>query len=142
MSNIKQTSDRIARTRRFFEYESWGMDATDAWQHILVGACDDEDLHDNKSFSALDIDCMFGEYRAFNQSCKDASHYLAEHIDDFFHLAGVIYIDGNNGAIEFVDTDDNRSRAEWLFSCAQGGNGVLLRAIVDSVGAVCIELVA
>lgn len=139
--NTNNMSDRIARTRRFFELDSWSLDAADAWQHVLTGACDDDDLRGDKCFTALDMDNMFGEYRAFGSACNDAFHYLVEHIDEFNYLAGVVYIDCDNGAVEFVSTDDHE-RAEWLFTCAQNGEGVLLNVIVDSVGSICIELVA
>lgn len=139
---MSNTQDRIARTRRFFELDSWDRDAAAAWHHVLTGAHDEDDLHGDKSFSALDMDNMFSEYRAFGRACNDAFHYLIEHIDEFNYLAGVIYIDGDNGAVEFANTDDNHDRAEWLFTCAQHGAGILLRVIVDSVGSIGIELVA
>lgn len=133
-------NDRLDRMRAFFKLDSWSMDAADAWQHITTGACDDNDLNGYKSFSALDMDSMFSEYRAFGSACNDAFHYLIEHIDEFSYLAGFVYIDGDNGAIEFVNADDHRDRAEWLFMCAQNGAGVLLRVVVDSADTICIEL--
>lgn len=48
-------NDRLDRTRAFFKFDSWSMDAADAWQHVLNGACDDDDLNGDKSFSALDM---------------------------------------------------------------------------------------
>lgn len=140
MENIK---DRIARTRRFFELDSWSLDAAEAWQHVLTGACDDDDLHGDKCFNALDMDSMFNEYRAFDSACNDAFHSLIEHVDVMFKLAGFVYIDGYNGAVNFVDTENNHhDLAEWLFTCAQNGAGVLLRVVVDSVGSIGLELVA
>lgn len=139
MSNIK---DRIARTRRFFELDSWSLDAAEAWQHVLTGACDDDDLHGDKCFSALDMDSMFDEYRAFGSACNDAFHYLIEHVDVIFKLAGFVYIDGYDGAVEFVDAESRPVRAEWLFTRAQDGAGVLLRVVVDSAGSIGLELVA
>lgn len=140
MNNIKY---RIARTRRFFELDSWSLDAAEAWQHVLTGACDDNDLNGCKRFSALDMDSMFNEYRACSSACNDALHYLIEHVDVIFKLAGFVYIDGCSGAVEFVDTENNHhDRAEWLFTCAQDGAGVLLRVVVDSAGSIGLELVA
>ena len=140
---LNQTdATRTDRTRKFFQLDSWNMDAADAWQHVLNGACDDEDLQGYKGFSALDMDDMFNEYRAFGMACNDAFHYLIDNVDATIHIAGFIYVycEGSGaGKIEFVDTD-NHDRAEWLFQCAQDGAGVLLRAVVDSVGAICIEL--
>ena len=139
MSNI---NDRLDRTRAFFKFNSWSMDAADAWQHVLNGACDDEDLNGDKSFSALDMADMFNEYRAFGSACNDAFHYNIEHVDSLSKVAGFIYIDCEDvdGGVEFVSDETQHDRAEWLFGCAQDGLGVLLRAIVDSVGAICIEL--
>lgn len=140
MDNIK---DRIARTRRFFELDSWSLEAAEAWQHVLTGACDDDDLDGDKCFSALDMDSMFNEYRAYSRACNDAFHSLIEQVDVIFKLAGFVYIDGCDGAVEFVDTENNNhDYAEWLFTRAQDGAGVLLRVVVDSAGSVGLELVA
>lgn len=141
MSNQNQT--RTDRTRDFFKLDSWSMDAADAWQHVLNGACDDEDLQGYKGFSALDMNDMFNEYRAFGRACNDAFHYLIDNVDSIVRIAGFVYIDcegSGAGKVEFMSTD-NHERAERLFACAQGGAGVLLRVVVDSVGDVCIELV-
>ena len=135
-------NDRLDRTRAFFKFDSWSMDAADAWQHVLNGACDDEDLNGDKQFSALDMADMFGEYRAFGSACNDAFHYNVEHVDSLSKIAGFIYIDCEEvgGEVEFINDETQHDRAEWLFDCAQNGLGVLLRAVVDSVGAICIEL--
>ena len=66
MSNMQ---DRTARTRDFFKLDSWSMDAADAWQHILTGACDDDDLYDNNRFNALDMDGMLGRCNKIH--CRD-----------------------------------------------------------------------
>ena len=140
MSNQTRTD----RTRKFFKLDGWDMDAADAWQHIVNGACDNEDLQGYKSFSALDLSDQFNEYRAFGRACNDAFHYLIDNVDAIVRIAGFVYIDcegSRAGKVEFVSTD-NRDRAEWLFECAQDGVGVLLRAVVDSVGAICVELAA
>ena len=141
MSNMQ---NRTARTRNFFKLDSWNMDAADAWQHILTGACDDDDLYDNNSFNSLDMDNMFNEYRMFGIACNNAFHYLISNIDKTLRIAGFIYVDTTErcGEVEFINADSNHERAEWLFDCAQDGAGVLLRAFVDSVGAINIELVA
>lgn len=137
-------NDRLDRTRAFFKFDSWSMDAADAWQHVLNGACDDEDLNGDKQFSALDMADMFNEYRAFDRACNDAFHYVIDSVDELVHLAGFVYIDccEADGEVEFVNADNDyqHERAEWLFKCAEDGAGVLLRALVDSVGAICIEL--
>lgn len=141
MCNQNQT--RTDRTREFFKLGSWDMDAADAWRHIVNGACDDEDLQGYKGFSALDMSDMFNEYRAFGRACNDTFHYIIDNIDAIVRIAGFVYIDcegTNAGKVEFVSTD-SRDRAEWLFQCAQDGAGVLLRAVVDSVGAINVELV-
>lgn len=136
---------RTDRTRKFFQLDSWDMDAADAWQHVLNGVCDDEDLHGNLDLSALDLSDMFNEYRAFGSACNDAFHYLIDNVDAIVRIAGFVYIDcagTGAGKVEFVDTDVNhRDRAAWLLQCAQNGAGVLLRAVVDSVGAINVELV-
>lgn len=140
MSN--QTETRTDRTCKFFQLDSWNMDAADAWQHILNGACDDEDLHGYKEFSALDLSDMFNEYRAFGRACNDAFHHVIDNVDELMRLAGFIYIDcegSGAGKVEFVNTD-NRDRAEWLFQCAQDGAGVLLRVEVDGAGTIRTEL--
>lgn len=67
-----QIKTRTDRTRDFFKLDDWNMDAADAWQHIVNGAGDDDDLHGYKSFSALDLSDMFNEYRAFEKACNDA----------------------------------------------------------------------
>lgn len=141
MSNAKT---RLDRTRHYFQHGSWNMDAADAWQHVLNGACDDEDLNGDKQFSALDMDDMFCEYRAFGSACNDAVHYLIDNVDSMSKLAGFIYIDCCEcaGEVEFVNSETQHDRAEWLFGCAQDGVGVLLRAVVDCVDAICIELAA
>lgn len=139
---LNQTETRTDRTRKFFQLDSWSMDAADAWQHVLNGSCDDDDLNGDKGFSALDLSGQFNEYRAFGRACNDAFHYLIDNVDAIMHIAVFIYIDcegSKAGAVEFVAAD-NRDRAEWLFQCAQDGAGVLLRAVVDNVGAICIEL--
>lgn len=135
-------NDRLDRTRAFFKFDSWSMDAADAWQHVLNGACDDDDLNGDKSFSALDMADMFNEYRAFGSACNDAFHYNIEHVDSLSKIAGFIYIDCEevDGEVEFINDETQHDRAEWLFDCSQNGLGVLLRAVVDSVGAICIEL--
>lgn len=135
-------NDRLNRTRAFFKFDGWSMDAADAWQHVLNGACDDDDLNGDKSFSALDMADMFNEYRAFGSACNDAFHYNIEHVDSLSKIAGFIYIDCKevNGEVEFVSDETQHDRAELLFDCAQKGLGVLLRAVVDSVGDICIEL--
>lgn len=47
---------RTDRTRKFFQLDSWDMDAADAWQHVLNGVCDDEDLHGNpKRLSSVNL---------------------------------------------------------------------------------------
>ena len=134
---------RTDRTRDFFKLDTWDIDAADAWQHVLNGACDDHDLHEDAEFSALDMSDMFNEYRAFGRACNDAFHYLIDNVDAIMRIAGFIYIDcegSRAGAVEFVDADSH-DRAEWLFQCAQDGAGVLLRAVVDSVGYIHVELV-
>lgn len=83
---------RTDRTRKFFQLGSWDMDAADAWQHVLNGACDDEDLHGNLNFSALDLSNMFNEYRAFGKACNDAFHYLIDNVDAIVRIAGFVYI--------------------------------------------------
>lgn len=141
MSNMQNRTDR---TRAFFKLDDWNIDAADAWQHIINGACDDDDLNGNQSFSALDMANMFNEYRAFGKACNDTFHYLIDNVDAIVRIAGFVYIDcegSSAGNVEFVDAD-NRDRAEWLFDCAQDGAGVLLRAVVDSLGDINIELVA
>ena len=140
---MSNTETRFNRTRAFFKFDSWSMDAAEAWQHVLNGACDDEDLNGDKQFSALDMADMFSEYRAFGCACNDAFHHVTDSVDELVHLAGFVYIDCEaDGEVEFVNSDDayQHERAEWLFKCAEGGAGVLLRAVVDSVGAICIEL--
>lgn len=140
MSNIQ---GRIARTRRFFEFDSWSLEAPDAWQHVLTGACDDDDLYDNNRFNALDMDNMFTEYRVFGIACNDAFHFLIEHTDAVLRLAGFIYIDGENGAVEFTrnDTEFGHALAEWFFECHRNMAGTLLRVVVDDAGSIGIELV-
>lgn len=139
-----QIKTRTDRTRDFFKLDDWNMDAADAWQHIVNGAGDDDDLHGYKSFSALDLSDMFNEYRAFEKACNDAFHYLIDNVDAIVRIAGFVYVDCEGtdaGKVEFVDVD-NRDRTEWLFQCAQDGAGVLLRTVVDSVGYIRVELVA
>lgn len=140
MSNIQ---DRIARTRHFFNLDSWSLEAPDAWQHVLTGACDDDDMYSNDSFNALDMDNMFNEYRMFGIACNDAFRFLIEHTDAVLRLAGFIYIDGENGAVEFTRNDNEfgHARAEWLFECHRDMAGTLLRVVVDGAGAIGIELV-
>ena len=140
---LNQTKTRIKSTRDFFKCDSWSMDAADAWQYVLTGACDDDDMYDNDSFNALDMDNMFNEYRVFGIACNDAFHFLIEHVDAIFRLAGFIYIDGENGAVEFTRSDNGfgHARAEWLFECHRDEAGTLLRVVVDSAGAIGIELV-
>lgn len=139
-----QIKTRTDRTRDFFKFADWSIDAADAWQHIVDGACDDDDLRDGQSFSALDMSDMFNEYRAFGKACNDAFHYLVDNADAIVRIAGFVYIECEGtgaGKVKFVDAD-NRDRVEWLLKCAQDGAGVLLRAIVYSVGDIRTELVA
>lgn len=139
---MTKVNDRLDRTRAFFKFDSWSIDAADAWQHITTGACDNDDLNGDKSFTALDMDNMFNEYRAFGRACNDSFHHVIDNVDELMHLAGFVYIACDNGAVEFMNADDEyqHERAEWLFKCAEDGAGVLLRAVVDSIGAICIEL--
>ena len=144
MCNQNQTT-RTDRTREFFRLGCWELDAANAWQHIVHGACDDEDSQGDKGFSALDMNSMFNEYRVFKRACNDAFNYLIDNVYVLMRIAGLIYIDcegSKAGAVEFVDVanSNNHERAEWLFQCAQDGAGVLLRAMVDSTGAINIEL--
>ena len=86
---------------------------------------------------------MFNEYRVFGIACNDAFHYLIEHMDAMFRVAGFVYIDGENGAVEFVrgDNEIERGRAEWRLECHRSMAGTLLRIVVDSAGSIGIELV-
>lgn len=103
MSNVQ---DRIARTRRFFELDSWSLEAPDAWQHILTGACDDNDMYGDKSFNALDMGSMFSEYRVFGIACNDAFHYLIERMDAIFRVAGFVADDVRLALYEMPRPDD------------------------------------
>lgn len=140
MSNV---NDRIARTRRFFQYDSWSWEAPEAWSHVLTGACDDTDLNGDNMFTMLDVDNMFSDYMTFCVACNDAFHFLIDNVDSMFKLAGFIYIDGETGAVEFAreDSELGHERAEWLLKCHQNMAGTLLRAVVDNTGSIGIELV-
>ena len=99
---------RTDRTRKFFQLDSWDMDAADAWQHVFNGACDDEDLHGNLNLSALDLSDMFNEYRAFGSACNDAFHYLIDNVDAIVRIAGFVYIDcEGTGAGSMLDDYEN-----------------------------------
>lgn len=73
MSNVKTNnmSERVARTRRFFEHEWYDINPSSVFMHVTTGTCDDEDTYGCKHFTALDMDDMFREYVSFEQTVSE-----------------------------------------------------------------------
>lgn len=143
MSNVKTNnmSARVARTRRFFEYECYDIDPVSVFLHVTTGACDDEDTYGTKYFNALDMDDMFREYAAFEKAINEGVSYFCNHSEcmDTTRLVGFIYIDGENGKIEFVP-EWNMGRCDWITTLHMNGAGTVLRVFAECTGACGVEL--
>lgn len=139
--NTNNMSDRVARTRDFFEYETYDINPINVFRHVTIGACDDEDACGAKHFTALDMDDLFIEYAAFEKAINDGVSYFCNHSEcmDITRLVGFLYIDGNNGKIEFVP-EWNIGRCDWITTLHINGAGTVLRVFADCTGASGIEL--
>lgn len=142
MSNVKTNnmSDRVARTRRFFEHEWYDINTASVFLHVTTGACDDEDVYGAKHFTALDMDDMFREYAAFEKAINEGVSYFCNNdYTDRTLLVGFIYIDGEDGKIEFIP-QWNLGTCDWVTTLHMNGAGTVLRVFAECTGACGVEL--
>ena len=142
MSNVKTNnmSARVARTRRFFEYECYDIDPVSVFLNVTTGACDNEDTYGAKYFNALDMDDMFREYAAFEKAISEGvSYFCNTDCTDRTRLVGFIYIDGEDGKIEFVP-EWNLGRCDWVTTLHMNGAGTVLKVFAECTGACGVEL--
>lgn len=142
MSNVKTNSmsERVARTRRFFWYECYDLNTANVFSHVTTGACDDEDLHGGKHFTALDMADMFSGYVAFERAVSEGVSYLCTAgCTDTKRLVGFIFIDGEDGKVEFIP-EWSLARCDWLTTLHMSGAGTVLRVFAECTGACGVEL--
>lgn len=143
MNNVKtkNMSDRVARTRDFFEYETYDLNPVNVFYHVTIGACDDEDTFGVKYFNALDMNDLFIEYAAFEKAINEGVSYFCNHSEcmDITRLVGFIYIDGDTGKIEFVP-EWNLGRCDWITTLHINGAGTVLQVFAECTGACGVEL--
>lgn len=140
MSNYQPTDSRVSRTRKFFRWGCYDLDPSVVFSHILVCACDDEDVRDDKSFTALDIYDVFSSFRAFVREVNDGVHYFVEHPEftSITRLVGFIYIN-KVGKVEFVP-EYELGRCDWVTTLHMNGAGTALRVMAECTGGCRVEL--